>query len=350
MRYQVRAGALLGFVDMVTDAGGEPLPLFQQANIHPSQLHDPDNLIPYDHFARLLELTAQTLDDPTFAYKMGLQQGLHTIGLIGAYMAQQHSLAAALQVAQKHTDMHVQGAILELVQIDNETSALVLDVVINHQKQYTQLMQSSLILVYRLLGDMLGSQWRPKAINFQQSKPALSNYHYDIYASMPFPVVFNAEFDGIIFKSDALSVKPKLPGNLVQEIITAQFRATSELTPVDFVDLVRYAIKTLLPTGDCNKKNVAMTFGFSEKKLERLLLEEGMNFRTLLNQTRHDIALHALEHRTMKMTELALNLGYSDFSAFSRSFKVWTGVAPSIYQRQFQRSTSFSSLASLFSS
>ena len=34
----------------------------------------------------------------------------------------------------------------------------------------------------------------------------------------------------------------------------------------------------------------------------------------------------------MSLTNLALNLGYADFSAFSRAFNVWFGVSPTEFK------------------
>jgi AraC-like DNA-binding protein len=35
----------------------------------------------------------------------------------------------------------------------------------------------------------------------------------------------------------------------------------------------------------------------------------------------------------MPLTEIALNLGYSELSAFSRAFRNWTGLSPQRYRQ-----------------
>ncbi|MGB5076000.1 MAG: AraC family transcriptional regulator ligand-binding domain-containing protein [Sphingorhabdus sp.] len=74
---------------------------------------------------------------------------------------------------------------------------------------------------------------------------------------------------------------------------------------------------------------MASSFGVSERTLRRHLVEEGHPFRALLEQVRQDLcALYFLENKR-SLGEIALLLGYSDLSAFTRAHKRWYGVAPS---------------------
>jgi AraC-like DNA-binding protein len=74
---------------------------------------------------------------------------------------------------------------------------------------------------------------------------------------------------------------------------------------------------------------MAKSFGITERTLRRKLVEEGLPFRELLDLVRRDIwALYAMEN-TRSIGEIALLLGYSDLSAFSRAHKRWYGYAPS---------------------
>ena len=62
----------------------------------------------------------------------------------------------------------------------------------------------------------------------------------------------------------------------------------------------------------------------------RKLVEEGHPFRQLLDRVRQDVcALYQMDG-TRSLSEIALLLGFSDLSAFSRSYKRWHGVAPSL--------------------
>jgi AraC-like DNA-binding protein len=74
---------------------------------------------------------------------------------------------------------------------------------------------------------------------------------------------------------------------------------------------------------------MASSFGMTERSLRRKLVEEGQPFRTLLDRVRQDLCkLYVMEDKR-SLSEIALLLGYSELSAFTRAHKRWYGVAPS---------------------
>ena len=76
---------------------------------------------------------------------------------------------------------------------------------------------------------------------------------------------------------------------------------------------------------------MASSFGMTERTLRRKLVEEGYPFRELLDRVRSDLCgLYQMENKR-SLSEIALLLGYSDLSAFSRSYKRLHGSAPSYF-------------------
>lgn len=74
---------------------------------------------------------------------------------------------------------------------------------------------------------------------------------------------------------------------------------------------------------------MAASFGMSERTLRRKLVVDGLPFRELLERVRQDLcALYFMEDKR-SLGEIALLLGYSDLSAFTRAHKRWHGMAPS---------------------
>lgn len=90
-----------------------------------------------------------------------------------------------------------------------------------------------------------------------------------------------------------------------------------------------FYLSNLLDKSPPTLDRMAASFGMSERSLRRKLVEENYPFRKLLELVRQDLcALYFMED-TRSLSEIALLLGYSDLSAFTRAYKRWRGFAPS---------------------
>ncbi len=73
---------------------------------------------------------------------------------------------------------------------------------------------------------------------------------------------------------------------------------------------------------------MAAAFGMTERTLRRKLTSEGYPFRKLMDEVRQDLfALYRMEAKR-SLGEIALLLGYSSLSAFTRAKQRWTKVKP----------------------
>ena len=93
-------------------------------------------------------------------------------------------------------------------------------------------------------------------------------------------------------------------------------------------DRVRGALLELLPAGQAFIQEVSEALGVSPRTLQRRLQDERVSFRSLLNETRRDLALHYLRNSHMHVGEISFLLGFQDSNSFSRSFHDWTGATP----------------------
>ncbi len=90
----------------------------------------------------------------------------------------------------------------------------------------------------------------------------------------------------------------------------------------------RLLVKDDLPSGRVSVDRVAGQLAMSVRTFARRLESEGTSFRQLLDSVRQDLAVAHLRDPRMELAEIAFLLGYSESSAFHRSFKRWTGRTP----------------------
>lgn len=99
------------------------------------------------------------------------------------------------------------------------------------------------------------------------------------------------------------------------------------------VPRVREVLAELLPSADSDSERVASRLGMSRRSLTRHLEREGIRYSELLEQLRHELALHQLRTSDRDVQEIAFSLGYSLTAAFSRAFRRWEGRSPNEYRR-----------------
>ena len=101
----------------------------------------------------------------------------------------------------------------------------------------------------------------------------------------------------------------------------------------DFVGSLRALIGTLLSQQAPSIHAIAEIAGFSVRSLQRRLGEAGLTYSELVDQARYQKARERLVTGQEKITEIALDVGYSDGAHFCRAFRRWSGVSP----REFRR-------------
>jgi AraC-like DNA-binding protein len=91
---------------------------------------------------------------------------------------------------------------------------------------------------------------------------------------------------------------------------------------------IENTIAPLLPHGKARLDAVAQTLGMSSRTLARRLTAEGLSFGEILDRLRSDLAAHYLREANLSISQIAWLVGYQGVSAFSHSYKRWTGISP----------------------
>lgn len=78
--------------------------------------------------------------------------------------------------------------------------------------------------------------------------------------------------------------------------------------------------------------DLARQLNMSERTLRRRLDREGTSYQRIKDTVRREAAIAYLENPEMTVSDVAELLGFSDPSAFHRSFKRWTGRSPGDYR------------------
>jgi AraC-like DNA-binding protein len=334
--YLVRAGSLDGFETLVLSLGSNPVDLFQQAGLSMSAIRDPDTLISYPKMTQLLEISAKACNSQTFGLQLSTNQGLFTVGAIGLYMAQQKSIFDSLGAAIRYVHMHAQGAILNL-QPYKDGYWLSFQTAFCSLEQSQQLIQLSIHLLYRMIKTMAGEKWEPEKISFSQTKPSSQTSTFS--QTLHCPLEFGAQHNAIFINERTLSLEPSCDQEQLRQHINQHFQMLTQNYPNHLEAQVSHSIRALLPTGDCTLKNIAAMLDLHPRVMQKRLKANQQSFSGLLAETRNDIACNLIAHSHIPLTELALQLGYSELAVFSRNFKKRHGISPNQWRKNHQQQT-----------
>lgn len=104
--------------------------------------------------------------------------------------------------------------------------------------------------------------------------------------------------------------------------------------PLSAEETLHECVISYLAAGPLTIRSAADLFGCSTRVLQRALAAENTCFSAVVARARLEVALQELGDPAIPIIEVALKLGYSEHSAFTRAFRGWTGVAPAHYQKR----------------
>ena len=100
---------------------------------------------------------------------------------------------------------------------------------------------------------------------------------------------------------------------------------------------VRRRLRQFLPGEVPDFERLAGELNMTPATMRRRLHEEGESYQSIKDQLRRDLAISYLSHSSRSVMDIALELGFSERSAFHRAFRKWTGASPGEFRRTSQR-------------
>ena len=102
---------------------------------------------------------------------------------------------------------------------------------------------------------------------------------------------------------------------------------------IEFAGSVRQTVRIHLAHCYPSVRFTARAIGMSVRTVQRRLSETGVSFSRLVEQERLRLAAALLTEPRVRITDVAIELGYKDLANFTHAFHRWTGLSPSEYRR-----------------
>jgi AraC-like DNA-binding protein len=273
----------------------------------------------------MLEHCATRTGCPHFGLLVGQQAGLGAFGLVGLLVKYSPDVESALHSLSRFMHLHVRGAVVNL-STDSDLAVLEYQIYQPRARGNDQVGAGAVAVAYNILRELCGEDWKPAEVRFAHRRPLdISPFANFFQASLHFDAgQYAVAFSNTWLNRPSPGSSPELLRILQREINKLEIRQEAS-----FLDQLRGLLRTTLSTGHSSADQVAELFSMNRRTLNRHLNAFGTNFREVADEIRFEIARQFLEDSAMDISQIALFLGYSNASAFTRAFRRWSSLTPS---------------------
>jgi AraC-like DNA-binding protein len=298
--------------------------------------------LPAGHFVALptwrsqLDL-AQTLD-PRPALSLRLAAGISArhFGVVGFAALACPNLFEALQRLER---FHNSVYDVNPAQVELNPSGLCIEWGTARGRPGALVDETALASLVQLTRDFTGRRLDPLQVDFVNPPPPELASYLSFFGC---PVLFEQPSTRLLLAAPDLALPLRKSDPALLAMLDAQAQAllqqVSQIAAP--VAAFRLSLVGLIREGCPSLAALALAHHISPRSLQRRLAEQGHSFQTLLDATRRQLAEAYLRDSTLELSEIALLLGFSEQSAFTRAFGQWSGMAPAQWRRAYARAHS----------
>ncbi len=306
----------------------------RELGIEPDLLLRPDEMVSGDLSHRAWLLAERLTGDTNIGLHIGESVHPSTLGLVGFVMLSCEKLDKALSKLIRYTNLLTDGVVGNisrsgrLAEVEISVTTDVANSLIDHPRQRIESSFAAIVTISRTL---TGKGLPIREMRFVHTRPASVSEHSRIFTA---PVLFSQEENKMIFAAEALDF-PVLLANR-DLLATFEAKANEHLHSMGQKETRARQVKKLIIAkmrGDLPAiSDIARSLGVSERTLQRELAAEDTTFSGLVDAVRRGQAMRHLRDERTTVAEISFLLGFSEPSAFHRSFKRWTGMTPRAFR------------------
>lgn len=282
--------------------------------------------VPVEDWERMLDAAERHLRDPLIALHLGQTSNLRHLGTLGLVLLACNNVAEALQRWE-----HYQRLIFDVQPL-----------VVRAGKQGIQLVweakdhpvgrrveETGTVVAVEFCRSLVLEACSPVSVSFTAPAPPPEQVRaFEEYFACP--VAFGQPEQSICISPALLALPLKNPDPALIAVLEKHADELLARLPQDsgVVEQVRREISHLLREGEPDIARVSAVLGCSARTLQRRLTAANTSFRHELDLVRQELARGYLRDSRLQLVEIALLLGYSEHSAFTRAYGKWTGRTP----------------------
>lgn len=308
--------------------------LAQHFSVDLAVLDDVDGRLPLQTLVRMWDELPELVADPDMPLHVVQHVAASELPLLALLFLASPTLADGFKQLERYQrvthDLSLEPA-----------SRWVRDGAVSHVELYherTAITPPTGAVIDALLGMLLmastatGKQITPIAVALRHPRPRDPS-KYDV--AFRCQVQFDAQRDRMTLAASDLALPHLEPSRTMERMAARYADAVLAALPSDAGPLgnIRAALRERLPKGEVTLSELAPALGSSRRTLQRRLEQAGTSLRELVDEERKALALSYIKQKRLSLSDIALLLGFSELSAFTRAFTRWTNMTPSEYRR-----------------
>lgn len=322
-----------GLAQQLKHLGHSPEQLFKEAGLDYALMDQPEARFPVVNTTRLWQMAVQLTGDEALGLKtirFITPTSFHSVGMS---VLASRTLDEAFQRLSKFGDLITDASEMLLQHKADDTFELAIRLRGDVQPAFQS--TDGFMALLANVGKALGS-------------PELSPLRVEL--TRPQPATEHVQFFDKVFGTQVLYGQAQLKLVFRQQTVLAPLSGANPAIAAHLDQASTAAIEKLKPAQGCAQKvrqliesvvqkrtgeplpsaeDLARQMNMSSRNLQRKLAEEGVTLVEMMDQIKKDSAERRLRDDKDPITAIALDLGFSDASAFSRACKRWFGVSPS---------------------
>lgn len=303
---------------------------FETSDIPEDAPEAPNQFIPQKCLLRLLDQSARISGESDLGLLLGPHLDIADWGEWGGYLLAAPTLLGAMQRGVRAIKYHASHDRLCTSPSSDEVAFRYICSV-RGIIGYPHYSISTAWTMINLIRSYLGPDWRPRRVELDLTRPKSSRAHEDVFQC---PVIFEKSDIAVIIDREELATASTRRTTTRSLVTFSDLRRLVETgAPGDLITSVNELVRLRLLDGEVDIDKIAGFLELGPRTLQRRLNDEGTTFRALVSQVRAKRAIEMLRETEAPMIDIAVELGYSSSSHFTRAFSKTVGLVPSEIRR-----------------
>ena len=336
---RVRLGDLsVGFVHCLVAAlqqqGVAADELLRQFRLDATRLALPRERLSIPRYMRLGHSAIALCGDPALGLEMGRHSHISQAGLAGITAAQAPTLREAAHTLIRFEPLYAHNYRGQSSFHEDASGAWMSFYSISPYNDFNRFVVDSVLSGwYRQLSGLVAGGLRLEKVEIEFADPGYGERYEQCFNC---PVEFGAAHNRLRLSSSSLTQKlaQHCPSTWQQLLELAENELEQLTRTRSLRERVTHLLGPMLHGREPELEEVARKLALPSWTLRRKLAEEGTQFRSLLNETRRDLAMAYIRDTELSFGEIAYLLGFASAEAFQRAFKRWSGQTPGEFRRR----------------